>query len=373
MSTSRRSDADSNNNEGDGTEVIIGDCNSPDDTTTIDSLGESTCKKSKSPLLSLSKRKWNWEPRSSSHPCNIRRLSQSELLHTFGPLGVPNLYPYPLVIYPDHHPQNDATKNNYYIGRNPSFANMTTLEHLTFNFSPDFNVTLTGSDSLSTHRRTVPLSQYLLEILDSNKNLKRPGETLPDQLGNETWYLFGETYTKEWAEFLQHYNLPTCQSCTPLHRQQNMIALSFGVGNIGSGVQWHHHGPGFSETIHGRKHWVLYPPQSRPIYKIEYASRHWMENIYPTLENWNDQDLKMESRRHEDFLMKGKRGIEKQLHYSDMMGKDHKSVDVIEEEAPSNKKPWECTINAGELIWHHATINLERYTVFVSSFTTEYD
>ena len=41
-------------------------------------------------------------------------------------------------------------------------------------------------------------------------------------------------------------------------------------------------------------------------------------------------------------------------------------------------KPWECTMNEGEMIyfpdqWHHATINLEKYTVLVSSFTTEHE
>lgn len=41
-------------------------------------------------------------------------------------------------------------------------------------------------------------------------------------------------------------------------------------------------------------------------------------------------------------------------------------------------KPLECTLNPGDLIyfpdgWHHATINLDVYTVFVSAFTTEHN
>ena len=41
-------------------------------------------------------------------------------------------------------------------------------------------------------------------------------------------------------------------------------------------------------------------------------------------------------------------------------------------------KPLECTLNPGDLIyfpdgWHHATINLDTYTVFVSAFTTEHN
>lgn len=173
---------------------------------------------------------WNWDPY-SHHPCNIQRITHTELIRRFGALGVPNLYPYPLVIVPDGGSNKKA--------RNEHFANLTTQEHLPLNFPTEFNVTLTGSDSLSSHRRTIPLKQYLYEITNING-----GETHPDQLGNQTWYLFGETHSGEWANFLRQYNLPPCHSCTQMHYHQSLIALSFGIGNVGSGVQWHLHGPG---------------------------------------------------------------------------------------------------------------------------------
>jgi hypothetical protein len=306
------------------------------------------------------KRKWNWDP-SNTHPCNIRRISRSELNRIFGTTGLPNLYPSPLIVYPDPADSNE----------NGSFANLTTIDNLPLNFPSDFEVTLSGSDSLSSHRRTIPLKQYLHEILTANSGL---GETLPNQLGNETWYLFGETFSKEWVKFLQEYELPPCQSCTTLHRMQNMIALSFGIGNRGSGVQWHMHGPGFSETIHGRKHWVMYPPSSKPIYDLNYASRHWMENMYPTLKNWTYSDIMKEKSGHDTFLLRWKDTV------SDSSQKIVDSDKIILEDqvGPSSKKPWECTVSRGEMIyfpdhWHHATVNLEKYTVFVSSFTTETD
>lgn len=145
----------------------------------------------------------------------------------------------------------------------------------------------------------------------------------PYHLSNETWYLFGETYSDEWKAFLQSYPLPPCHTCT-----SDLSALSFGIGNRGSGVQWHVHGPGFSESIHGRKHWVLYPPDDKPSYDPNYTSRYWMEHVYTTLS--------------------------------------------------TRKRPWECTIHPREMIyfpdgWHHATINLDAYTVFVSTFTTEHN
>ena len=175
-------------------------------------------------------RRWKWDPTTAHHQCNIKRITQKELIRRFGALGLPNLYPHPLVIVPD-----GGSKRT----RNEHFVNLTTQEHLPLQFPPDFNVTLTGSDSLSSHRRTIPLKQYLHEIHNNNG-----GETLPDQLGNETWYLFGETFSGEWASFLRQYSLPSCHSCTELHYQRSLIALSFGIGNVGSGVQWHLHGPG---------------------------------------------------------------------------------------------------------------------------------
>mmetsp|Transcript_40474 Transcript_40474/g.74068 ORF Transcript_40474/g.74068 Transcript_40474/m.74068 type:complete len:390 (-) Transcript_40474:96-1265(-) len=345
---------------------VENDCHAQDATAnTVNSVDGSSCTPTqftKANPLSDNNKKWKWDPTSKSHPCNIRRISRSELLRLYGDGGVPNLYPYPLVIYPDGDGNNDNGKSK--------FVNLTTLDNLPLNFPSNFLVTLTGSDSLSSHRRTIPLTQYLREVLTANND---SGETLPNQLGNETWYLFGETFSDEWAAFLQAYELPHCHSCTPLHREQNKIALAFGMGNIGSGVQWHLHGPGFSETLHGRKHWVLYPPGSRPKYDLDYASRHWMENTYPVLEDWSDVDVQNENKNHGGFLKKwNKRNASRRRDIGERSG-----VDVVER-GPSSKKPWECTINRGEMIyfpdqWHHATINLEKYTVFVSSFTTEHE
>ena len=309
--------------------------------------------------------KWNWEP-TASHPCNIQRISHRTLHSLFGDGGLPNLYPYPLVIYTD----NDDKEGDK-MEQQMKFRNLTTIDNLPLNFAPEFQVTLTGSDSLSTNRRTIPLKQYLRETVHANNG---SGTTLPDKLGNETWYLFGETFTNEWSTFLESYSLPPCVSCTPIHRIQKLVALSFGIGNIGSGVQWHLHGPGFSETIHGKKHWVLYPPEHRPEYDINYASRHWMEHTYPKLNDWTDDDVQIEKKGHVEFYKRWT--IDKRTSRK----KDNAFVGIAgsTDKEASGKKPWECTINEGELIyfpdqWHHATINLDKYTVFVSSFTTEHE
>jgi hypothetical protein len=81
----------------------------------------------------------------------------------------------------------------------------------------------------------------------------------------------------EWKKLLQQYELPPCHTCTA-----KSVALSFGIGNRGSGVQWHTHGPGFSEALHGRKHWILFPPDQKPVFHKDQSSRQWMEYAY-----WN--------------------------------------------------------------------------------------
>jgi len=200
---------------------------------------------------------WCWVPE-GEHPCNIRRLSLHELHHEFGSQGLPPLYGQPIII-----------RTN--VERNAHLRSLTTRHAITQQFTPGFNVTLSSSNALSERRRTIPLQQYLDEM-EAN-----PEMTL-QQLSNETWYLFGETYTEPWQNLLQSYELPPCQTC-----DRSLSALSFGIGNRGSGVQWHIHGPGFSEALHGRKHWILYPPNHRPanIHKDQ-SSRQWMEYEYPT-------------------------------------------------------------------------------------------
>ena len=200
---------------------------------------------------------WEWIPQ-AEHPCNIRRLTMEDLFAEFGSQGLPPLYPEPVVIRPDN------------AARNAALRAVTTRETLLEQFEPGFNVTLSSSNALSERRRTITLQQYLQEM-------EAVPETTPRQLSNESWYLFGETYTAPWQSLLQSYELPPCQTCVC-----ELSALSFGIGNRGSGVQWHTHGPGFSEALHGRKHWILYPAHKRPpnIHKDQ-SSRQWMEIEYP--------------------------------------------------------------------------------------------
>ena len=237
-----------------------------------------------------------WNPK-DDHPCTIERVSMKDFLRQYGKQGgLPPLFPRPLVITrsvvdgsnnkdnDDNINDGDSKKiiNNK---RNMQFSDLTRSETILGSFPVNFTVTLSSSNSFSEHRRTVPLSTYLEEV--------SIGPALnADTKSNETWYLFGETYSQEWKSILRHYQLPPCQACSSNSfddDDSDMVALSFGIGNSGSGVQWHVHGPGFSEAIHGRKHWILYPFDDQPDFHPDQTSLNWMHYNYPAFEKSKDR------------------------------------------------------------------------------------
>ena len=206
-----------------------------------------------------------WNP-DDYHSCNIRTLSLDDQVHlrrTFPPNGrVPSLFPEPFVLL--------ASKTSR---RNLDFRIRTSYEHILEQFPPDFVIALSSSNALSEHRRETTLEQYINETVTV-------GVTTPQHNSSENWYLFGHTHSSEWQELTRHYELPPCQTC-----REDLCALSFGIGNQGSGVQWHVHGPGFSEALHGKKHWLLYPPNQKPEkYHKDQSSRQWLEYVYPLVD-----------------------------------------------------------------------------------------
>ncbi|CAJ0578612.1 unnamed protein product, partial [Mesorhabditis spiculigera] len=137
-----------------------------------------------------------------------------------------------------------------------------------------------------------------------------------ETLGNETLYLFGDIDQKAWKPLLDAYKMP--EYTLPGHQP----ALSFGLAGAGTGVPFHFHGPGFAEVIHGSKRWFLYEYEDRPEFDPDRTTFEWYLKDYPNL--------------------------------------------------PREKKPLECLLKPGEVIyfpdkWWHATLNCET-SVFISTF-----
>ena len=124
----------------------------------------------------------------------------------------------------------------------------------------------------------------------------------------ETFYFFGDNDVVEWKDLLDEYILPPLQ--IPLHS----TALSFGLAGPGTGVPFHFHGPGFAETIYGRKRWFLTAPDVRPEFHPNKTTLQWYFQDYAKVKS---------------------------------------EIDL-----------YECTLRPGEIIyfpdkWWHATLNLD--------------
>ena len=244
-----------------------------------------------------------------SEICNIKKVEFSSLESTFPNSLVPNLHDYPFIITKVPRSRQEILRR------------LTAQDTIVVTMD-DVDVTLSSSNSYSERRRTTNLQTYIDEFtqqgIDEGANAR------------ESWYFFGETFTPPWVKLLDSYVLPPCVSCA----KRDSAALSFGLGGIYSGVSWHNHGPGFSETIHGSKHWLMYDyadfPNGVPAFDPNQRTLDWIRN-------------------------QGKNLTEAQ-----------------------RQKLMQCTVHEGEMIyfpefWYHATLNLDNYTVFVSSFTTERD
>ena len=70
--------------------------------------------------------------------------------------------------------------------------------------------------------------------------------------------IFSENNLTEWKDLIDLYEKP--KYSLPNHRS----AYSFGVAAALTGVPFHFHGPGFAETVVGRKRWFLYEPSFKP-------------------------------------------------------------------------------------------------------------
>lgn len=169
-------------------------------------------------------------------------------------------------------------------------------------------VTLSAANTNSHTKRVETFADYLQGLSPHD----------PGARGNETYYLFGP------HSELSRALAPLVELYVPPPLTGDGLAMSFGIGASASGVPFHVHGHGFSEVIHGRKRWLLYPPAHRPPFDPDASSALWLRDTLPALVGRDAQLLR------------------------------------------------DCTIGPGELLyfpsmWWHAVVNVGE-TVFVSAF-----
>lgn len=168
-------------------------------------------------------------------------------------------------------------------------------------------IRLSSANTHSYQKYDVTLQKYVNEIL-------RPQKL--NDLGNETFYWFGDNNHTEWEELFDAYHPP------PYSLPNLTGAYSYGVAGAGTGVPFHFHGPGFAEVIYGRKRWFMYPPHQIPRFHPNYTTLQWLVDEYPRLSTFD--------------------------------------------------MPLECTVGPGEVIyfpdhWWHGTLNIDT-SVFISTF-----
>jgi hypothetical protein len=161
--------------------------------------------------------------------------------------------------------------------------------------------------------RPISFAPVSLEVYATQ--LMRPHS--PDMPLSESWYLFGGDFTGvHWEPLLRDYP-------KPLDSAADGGYLTWGLGGLYSGVTFHRHGAAFSETLVGRKRWYIAPPDQRPL---------------------APQSLHVQW--------------------------------VVEHARAPPPGVLQCTLEAGQVVyipplWWHATLNLEEWTAFVSTFTHE--
>lgn len=192
-------------------------------------------------------------------------------------------------------------------GRNEAMRHFARKEHL-MGTHGSLPVTLSSSNTYSHDTEVRTLAEYINGL--SNRTAVSDAST--------DFYLFGGNHGSFWKHLEALYEEPPCRNCALAG------AKTPGLGGNCSGVAFHMHGPGFSEVLHGRKLWLLYPPDTYP--------RHFSP-LLSTCE-WYAR------------------------HHS---------------EAADDPNLFECSIGPGEVLyfpdrWVHATLNLDDYTFFVSLF-----
>jgi len=208
-------------------------------------------------------------------------------------------------------------------------------------------IVLSSANTFSYEKKEVKLKDYL----DERGKYLKPVQL--HQRADKIWYWFGDNDHDAFGDFFPSFKRTSLigKKYVP---DNASVAYSYGVGGPLSGVPYHIHGPGWSESIYGRKKWFLSPPMFVPVFNgNETAARAAMR----FKANGNKAKFKMKTMnmngKNENKKMKNKNGFD---------------VDKYGNE----KKVLACVVHPNQAVyfpdrWWHATLNLDE-SVFISSF-----
>lgn len=293
--------------------------------------------------------------------CNIPKLPLSELVDA-------ETFPDVATIY---------VEDGVHVGRQQILQQLSGKEQLSTNYGETVAL-LSSSNAYSHGRIHMSINEYFEHILPSTNNSK----------ANETYYLFGGNTGGIWDILEESYAVPPCRYCKVAG------AVTLGIGGEHSGVAFHLHGPGFSESIIGTKQWYVFPPELTPLvrrFDANLTMHEWVQRVYPCLRRDCPAPQPVPLSSFPSDFNSPKTTEDSENDHStlevavEMNGADKVQVDECLCEAPYRTlfslTEWEllraqlleCVIIPGEVLYFpamamHATLNLQPYNVFVSDF-----
>jgi len=276
-------------------------------------------------------------------PCNIPKLSIAELGRNR------SLPEYPFIFVDTETRQQEL-------------AEISAREYLIDNHG-DIEVTLSSSNTFSHGKVVSTLEEYIRANVDTSS-----------RFANETFYLFGNNYHGIWSELADLYRNPPCYGCDEAGMK------TIGIGGEASGVSFHFHGPGFSESIIGTKRWFLFPPSVSSIvsqFSPNMTVAQWVDRIYPRIMALKANPAATADRADPTPTPSQHAADTVFSSEYDLYGTTTTPVSQTSLNDSSlaalARTLQECTIVPGEILyfppmWMHATLNLDVYNVFMSLF-----
>lgn len=227
------------------------------------------------------------------------------------------------------------------------------------------DVILASSESYSHSKTVTSLEDYVSRVMERPQN--------PNSPANESWYLFGDTLGKEWAPLVADYPLP-------MDAASDSGICAWGCGTRFSGVSFHTHGAAFAETLHGRKRWWLAPPRGKPDFspirsQFQWALEHDLvaSEVEPASET---QSKSNQSHVDSEFQTLDLGTTPSGTHSGPSPTPSGIHSGLSGPESLNAMLLLACTASPGHVIyippqWWHATLNLDDWTSFISTFTME--
>lgn len=253
-------------------------------------------------------------------------------------------------------PRLDLTVDQFrkaYRGRYPvilkrpgsqQYKNMTLETYLRENHN-DTEVILASSNTYSHDKKRTTLGDYL-------DNYMQP--LSPTSRANDTWYFFGDvTESNPWT--LNEYEFPP-------GAEEDHGAKVWGIGGKYSGVPFHKHGSAYAEVIHGSKFWALYPHTVDPRFDPNESLLNWLLHSGDAARARNEFTFLPQLDISEAEL-----STVRVSSNGNIKGLPMRRVQL----------PLLCLCHPDEILyipneWYHATLNLDDYNVFVSTFVQEH-